>query len=580
MSQPGHVCPRCGERNPQRARFCMTCAAPLAPAGARAEDRRVVTVVFADVTGSTELGERLDAEAVRRAMTGFYGDARGALERHGGTVEKFIGDAVMAVFGVPRLRPDDAARAVVAALDLRDTLAARNAELVERYGVALNVRIGVNTGEVVAGDPSTGSSFVAGDTVNTTARLEQAAPPGEVLAGEETYRLTRDLVEAEQVESLRVKGKRDAVSAFRLLRLREAGVEPQAPLVGRDGAVAAVTAAFHAAVVTGAPRLVLLSGDPGAGKTRLLDEAVVRLQAEATVLRARCFREGEADEPAIAAAIRQALPGAAGPDDLRGLMRDLAPGHERAPVIIKALARLLGFAGATTIEEQAWGVQRLLELLAARRPVVLAIDDAHAADPTTLAVLEALTTAPRVRAPLLAVCSARADVDALPWVDEAVELAPLADPDAELLARAALGQEADPEVVRRVVAVAEGNPLFLWQTALLLRGDVTAGSLAALPTTIRAVLAARLDELPGPRTGHAGPSRRDRTALPSRRTGVARSRGPSVRVPASDAVPASPPRTGRGRLGDLSAGACRRRRVRVADQGRPRRAARAVRGLV
>ena len=178
--------------------------------------RKSVTVVFCDVTGSTALGELLDPETLRRVMTRYFDTMKIAIERHGGTVEKFIGDAVMAVFGIPNVHEDDALRAVRAAVEMRDGLQDLNKELERDRGVTLASRIGVNTGEVVAGDPAAGQTLVTGDAVNTAARLEQAAAPGEILIGEETYRLTRDAVRAEPAEPIPAKGKNEPIPAYRL----------------------------------------------------------------------------------------------------------------------------------------------------------------------------------------------------------------------------------------------------------------------------------------------------------------------------------------------------------------------------
>ena len=189
------ACPSCGGENPAEAAFCMACATPLEPAPAPRETRKTVTIVFCDVTGSTALGEQLDPESLRRVMIRYFEEMRLVLERHGGTVEKFIGDAVMAVFGIPQVHEDDALRAVRAADEMRERLVSLNEELERDRGVAIATRIGVNTGEVVAGDPSAGQALVTGDAVNLAARLEQAAGVGEVLIGADTYGLVRDAVE-------------------------------------------------------------------------------------------------------------------------------------------------------------------------------------------------------------------------------------------------------------------------------------------------------------------------------------------------------------------------------------------------
>jgi class 3 adenylate cyclase len=188
------VCSSCRQENPDIARFCLACGAPLERPAVPHETRKTVTVVFVDVTGSTGLGERLDPESLRRVMARYFEEMKAAVERHGGTVEKFIGDAVMAVFGIPSVHEDDALRAVRAAQEMRERLDGLNGELERDWGVALRSRIGVNTGEVVAGDPSAGQTLVTGDAVNVAARLEQSAEPGEILIGETTHHLTRDAV--------------------------------------------------------------------------------------------------------------------------------------------------------------------------------------------------------------------------------------------------------------------------------------------------------------------------------------------------------------------------------------------------
>src|SRR3954454_14549857 len=206
------VCPSCGAQNREEARFCDSCGAPLVAEPTR-ESRKTVTVLFCDVTGSTALGEQIDPESLRRVMARYFEVAKDVVERHGGTVEKFIGDAVMAVFGVPAVHEDDALRAVRAAAELREELSFLTAELAESYGTRLELRTGVNTGEVVTG---TEERLATGDAVNVASRLEQAAQPGEVLLGEQTRDLARGAIEVDPVEPLSLKGKADRVNAYRL----------------------------------------------------------------------------------------------------------------------------------------------------------------------------------------------------------------------------------------------------------------------------------------------------------------------------------------------------------------------------
>src|SRR4051812_40142761 len=214
----------------------------------RREVRKVVTIVFCDLSGSTSLGERLDPESVRQMISRYFQAMSDALERHGGTVEKFIGDAVMAVFGVPTLREDDALRAVRAAAEMRTALEELNEQLERRWGVRLRVRTGVNTGEVIAGDPSKGHGFVTGDAVNVAARLEQAAGAGEIFIGKSTYELVRDAVEVEEVAPLALKGKSEPVPAFRLIDVVDHApgfAAGASPLVGRERELGLLREAFE-----------------------------------------------------------------------------------------------------------------------------------------------------------------------------------------------------------------------------------------------------------------------------------------------------------------------------------------------
>ena len=271
------ICPACGTENRAGARFCDDCGAALAQEPER-EQRKVVTVLFCDVTGSTALGERLDPEALRGVMHEYFAVARTAIERHGGTVEKFIGDAVMAVFGVPTVREDDALRAVRAAVELRDA-------------AGLDVRIGVNTGEVVTG---TGETLVTGDAVNVAARLEQAAGVGEVLVGESTYQLVRDAVDAELVPPIEAKGSPSAVTAYRLRSLTGGAAYERrldAQLVGRERERRLLADAWERCRSENACALFTVLGSAGVGKSRLAAEFLSGLDAR--VVEGRCLSYGE-----------------------------------------------------------------------------------------------------------------------------------------------------------------------------------------------------------------------------------------------------------------------------------------------
>ncbi|HEY6135707.1 MAG TPA: adenylate/guanylate cyclase domain-containing protein, partial [Rubrivivax sp.] len=248
-------CPSCGEENPPKFRLCGYCGTPLAPAPAALpvrEMRKTVTMIFSDLKDSTALGERLDSEALHEVKNRYFDAMAADITRHGGKIEKYIGDAIMAVFGLPRAHEDDALRAVRAADDMRKTLTRINEDLMKRYGVALANRTGVNTGEVVANDDDKADQKLAtGDAVNVAARLEQAAPVNEIYLGETTYQLVRDAVEVEAVEPLALKGKTEKVAAYRLVAAR--GLDGYArrqdtKIVGRDDELAALHAAYRQVV--------------------------------------------------------------------------------------------------------------------------------------------------------------------------------------------------------------------------------------------------------------------------------------------------------------------------------------------
>ena len=273
-------CAACGEANPERARFCLNCGSPLAAEVSRPAGRRTVTILFCDLKGSTALGERLDPETVRGVMARYFATMRAVIQRHGGTVEKFIGDAIMAAFGVPELHEDDALRAVRAACEMRSAQQSLNDELEERYGVRLEVRTGVNTGEVVAGDHSRDEVFATGDAINVAARLEQAAGAGEILIGPATERLVRHAATLEATEPLALKGKAERLPAFRLIDVSATapGVARRldSPLVGREAELRQLEDAFARALSGRACQLVSVLGEPGVGKSRLAHELVER----------------------------------------------------------------------------------------------------------------------------------------------------------------------------------------------------------------------------------------------------------------------------------------------------------------
>ena len=466
------TCASCGQENSDAFHFCGSCGAVLAPALTR-EVRKTVTVVFADVTGSTALGEQLDPESFRRVMARYFDTARLCIERHGGTVEKFIGDAVMAVFGVPTVHEDDALRGVRAAAELRDALASLNAELERDYGVSLLLRTGVNSGQVVAG---TEERLATGDAVNVAARLEQAARPGEILIGEQTYALARGAIEVEPVTPLSLKGKAHAVPAYRLLRVVEGAAAFErrldTPLVGRHEQLARLRAAFDAAVSERCCRLVTVLGPPGIGKSRLATELVAALADEADVLSGNCLPYGEGITywPLIE------------------IFR--AAGAETE----------LGTAlSAGTAEEIFLSVRKAFERRSRRRPLALVVEDIHWAEPTLLDLLEHLVYWTR-DAPIFLLCLARPELlDERPaWGGrsqaETIALEPLSQAESdELITTLVAGSRLEEDVRDRIYQTAEGNPLFVEQ---LLVGLTEGRDAEDLPPTIHALLAARLDALP------------------------------------------------------------------------------------
>ena len=286
----------CGKELASDARFCSACGARVGDAPGR-ELRKTVTVLFCDVTGSTQIGERLDPEPLRRLMLRFYEAMREVCERHGGRVRELIGDAVMAAFGVPTVHEDDALRAVRAAAEMRSRLEALGDELEREFGVRLQLRTGVNTGEVVVRDPDPTGALALGDPVNVAARLEQAASPGEILLGEQTFQLVRDAVRAEAIEPLSVKGKSEPVCGFRLLEVlpHAEGVARrlETPLVGRELELAQLRFACERALRERTAVLFTILCPAGIGKTRLAQELARSLAREATVLTGRCLSYGE-----------------------------------------------------------------------------------------------------------------------------------------------------------------------------------------------------------------------------------------------------------------------------------------------
>jgi class 3 adenylate cyclase len=512
------LCSNCGQANPEIARFCLACGAPLrAKSDAARQIRKRVTILFADVTGSTALAKRLDPEALRRVMGRYFDETRTIVERHGGTVEKFIGDAVMAVFGIPLLHEDDALRAVVAASEIRDALASLNDDVERKLGVTINVHIGVNTGEVVAGDASAGQAFATGDAVNVAARLEEVAAPGEILIGEPTYRLVRDAVTVEPVGRHLLKGKGAAVPAFRLLAVGTgrpgAKRRSQSPFVGRGHELEVLADAFSAVVQDSASRLVTVLGPAGVGKSRLVEEFLASgLTDKAMVVRGRCLPYGEG---ITFWPIKEAITEAAGvsaeesADTARQRITSLLEPGTGADLIAERVTDVLGLAD-TVVEHRAhfWAIAGFLQSLARRRPLVAVFDDIQWAEPTFLDLVEYIVTEAG-NSPILLLCVARPELlDFRTSWEPTIRLQPLSDDEAALMVGSLLGGLPD-EARLHIVEAAEGSPLFVEEMVTMLIDEgllrrrngswFSAGDLGRIrvPPTIQALLAARVERLGG-----------------------------------------------------------------------------------
>jgi class 3 adenylate cyclase/tetratricopeptide (TPR) repeat protein len=496
------TCASCGQQSPEGFRFCGACGASLADGAGTSETRKTVTVVFCDLVGSTQLGESLDPEALRRLLEQFFAAMREVLERHGGSVAKFSGDAVLAVFGIPQLREDDALRAVRAALEMRERLGELNGDLTATWGVSLEARWGINTGSVLVPEGGGDLGVLVGDAVNTAARLEQAADPGTILLGESTYRLVGHAVTAEFLGTLELRGKLSATSAWRVLAV-EAGAEIASrqltrPLVGRRRELGALQGAFQRTVEDGRSGLVTVLGFPGMGKSRLAAELASAVAPEARVLAGRCLSYGEGiTYSAIADMVHEAVGG-----DVRAGLEHLLAGQADAGDAVTLVASVLGEGVADgSGEAPFWAIRRLFETLAASRPLVLIFEDIHWAEPTLLDLIEHLADWVRER-PILLVCLARPELlEARPaWGGGKINavsllLEPLSEGDSRLMLEQGLvDRPLPPELRDQITKSAQGVPLFLEQMLAMLdeRGPIASTD---VPPVIQSLLAARIELL-------------------------------------------------------------------------------------
>ena len=485
--------------------------------------RKTVTVVFTDLVGSSRLSLQFDPEAFRNLVSRYFEEMRAVVERHGGIVEKYIGDAIMAVFGVPVLHEDDALRAVRAATEMRDSLAVLNEDLERTWGVQLAARIGVNTGEVIVGDQSEGHRFVTGEAVRFAKRLEEAAETGEILIGAATHALVRDAVQVEPCGERIVK-RGETIRALRVLDvLAHASGRARlfdAPFVGRDRQRGAVLTVFRNAVSDQACHLLTVLGAAGVGKSRLVQEIVTGLADEVTVLRGRCLPYGEGITFWPLGEVVRDVVRAEGQDPGEDLVATIAArleGEEKAELIAERVAEALGLGGPRggTREETFWAVRRLFEALARTGPLVVVFDDVHWAEPTFLDLVEYVADVSR-DVPLVLLCIARPELlDARPaWAGgklnaTSILLEPLTGAESrQLISNLLDGAPLPADAESRIAEAAEGNPLFAEELVAMLVDDevltrdddrwVVSADLAELPvpSTIHALLAARLEGLP------------------------------------------------------------------------------------
>jgi class 3 adenylate cyclase/tetratricopeptide (TPR) repeat protein len=503
-------CPSCGEANPPEARFCSSCGARLEASGALREERKLVSILFVDLVGFTTRADGADPEDVRDALQLYHADAKERIERYGGKLEKFIGDAVMAVFGAPVAHGDDAERAVRAALNVLEGID----ELNRVHGLDLAARAAVNTGEAVVSMASErGEALAMGDVVNTASRLQSAAPTGCVVVGRETYRATRNAIRYETSPAIDAKGKAAPVEAWLAVEASTAPAERpvvSTALVGRDRELELMASVWTRALSERRPHLVTVIGPPGIGKTRLCHEVASIVAAEGgRVLRGRCLPYGgQAGYQAFSFLVRDACeivasdPHALARQKLEQTVHEVVPEAEAAETA-RFLALLLGLAPDAEVDDGRllfFAARRFLESFALAEPTMFVFEDVHWAQTSEIELLQYLGKHLR-DSPLVLVAVARPELlDAHPsWgsglaAQTTIPLDPLEAADASALAarivQAATERSFD---VARLVEVAGGNPLFLEELAASV---VELGDSEDLPITVREAIAARIDAMP------------------------------------------------------------------------------------
>jgi class 3 adenylate cyclase/tetratricopeptide (TPR) repeat protein len=522
------ACPSCGAENPERAKFCMECAASLGAPPPIAEERKTVTTLFCDLVAFTAMSEAADPEDVDALLGQYFARATKAIESHGGCVEKFIGDAVVGVFGVPAVHEDDPERAVRAALRILEALEG----MARPDGTPLEARCGVNTGEALVRldvDPACGRGFLTGDAVNVAARLEAAAPPGGVAVGALTHALTERVIVYEELPPVSAKGKSEPVAAWLATSpVSRTGIQSGhlrlTPLVGRDTELALLREQFDKVVAGSQPQLTLLVGDPGIGKSRLVAELqahVDGLSGMTTWRQGRCLPFGDGVTFSALSEIVKADAGVLDADDRETAATKLAkavPEGADADWVRARLGALIGLeAPEATREENFAAWTAYIEALVARRPLVLVFEDLHWADKALLAFLDHLATYVH-GVPLMLVATARPELfQAREGLAASlgrltrITLDALSPADTVLLVSELFGDvHQSDRLVKTLAERAEGNPFYAEESVRLVSEQIETGlavidgqtavagfeDASILPGTVQAILAARLDGLP------------------------------------------------------------------------------------
>jgi class 3 adenylate cyclase/Cdc6-like AAA superfamily ATPase len=505
------TCPNCGASNPADAQFCNRCGQRLEGTDAKQEERKLVSVLFVDLVGFTSSSDRADPEDVRDSLQLYYTQAKERIEHYGGTVEKFIGDAVMAVFGAPVSHGDDAERAVRAGLRVLEGID----ELNHAHGLDLAARAAVNTGEAVVavGGQEAIEALALGDVVNTASRLESAAPTGGLIVGEETFRATRHAFEYEQLEPVEAKGKATPVAAWLAIEPLVAPAErpiAENPLVGRDREIELLRSVWERAAAERRPHLVTVLGPPGIGKSRLCHEVSELVGASGgRIVRGRCLPyEEQTGYQAFSTIVKgvsgifESDPQAVAREKLDLAVRELLPETE-ATEVARHLTFLVGVSGEMNVVEPGlllFAARRFVECLGLAQPSLVVFEDIHWAQPSELELLEYLAAHLRDTAVVLVALARPELLDTRPtWgsgmvAQTTIPLEPLGPADAAELASHVLASGVQRgRDVSRLVDVAEGNPLFIEELAasvVELRDD------EELPVTVKAAIAARIDALP------------------------------------------------------------------------------------